>query len=189
MADRHVVRNRRLVMDATGKSPVFFGPCMFHFKKDEETFRRFALEKWNPKLLGFEAVGVDMESALYQGFKSIFKDLSRFICVRHQQRDETKIEKLLERKNQTAQKKKSKYEILKDLYDEWSVTYYEYGRAESLDADNFQAKLVSLDRKWKTTVPGFHEWFLKHRKVLFEESVIQSVRVNSMWKVCIIKMT
>ena len=156
---------------------------MFHFKKDEETFRRFVLEMCagNPKLIELKAVGVDMESAIYQGFKSIFKDLSRFICVRHlQQRDETKIEKLLKRTNQTsAQKKKSKYEILKDLYGERSGTYYEYGLAESLDADDFQAKLASLEGKWKTTVPGFHEWFLKHRKVLFEESVIQSVRINS----------
>ena len=143
------------MVDATGKSPVFFGPCMFHFKKDEEAFRRFALEMCaeNPKLVGLKAVGVDMESAIYQGFKSIFKDLSRFILVRHlQQRDETKIEKLLERTNQTSEQKK-KYKILKDLYGERSSTYFEYGLAESLDADDFQAKLASLEGKWKTTVP------------------------------------
>ena len=143
------------MVDATGKSPVFFGPCMFHFKKDEEAFRRFALEMCaeNPKLVGLKAVGVDMESAIYQGFKSIFKDLSRFIFVRHlQQRDETKIEKLLERTNQTSEQKK-KYKILKDLYGERSSTYFEYGLAESLDADDFQAKLASLEGKWKTTVP------------------------------------
>ena len=128
---------------------------MFHFKKDEEAFRRFALEMCaeNPKLVGLKAVGVDMESAIYQGFKSIFKDLSRFIFVRHlQQRDETKIEKLLERTNQTSEQKK-KYKILKDLYGERSSTYFEYGLAESLDADYFQAKLASLEGKWKTTVP------------------------------------
>ena len=134
----------------------------------------------NPKLIELKAVGFDMKSAIYQGFKSIFKDLSQFICVHHlQQRDETKIEKLLMRTNQTAQKKKSKYKILKDLCVERSGTYHEYGLKESLDADDFQAKLASLERKWKTTVPGFHEWFLKHRKALFEESVTQSVRVNS----------
>ena len=102
MADRYDDRNRRLVVDATGKSPVFLGPCMFHFKRDEEAFRRFVLEKCteNPKLIGLKAVGVDMESIIYQGFKSILKDLSRFICVCHlQQRDETKIEKLLQRTN------------------------------------------------------------------------------------------
>ena len=80
-----------------------------------------------------------MESAIYQGFKSNFKDLSRFICVRHlQQRDETKIEMLLKRTNQkSGQKKKSKHKILKDLYGERSGTYYDYGLAELLDADDF----------------------------------------------------
>ena len=68
---------------------------------------------------------------------------------------------------------------MKDLCGERSGTYYEHGLPESLDGDDFQAKLASLVGKWKTTVPGFHEWFLNHRKVLFEESVVQSVHVNS----------
>ena len=68
---------------------------------------------------------------------------------------------------------------MKDLCGERSGTYYEHGLPESLDGDDFQAKLASLVGKWKTTVPGFHEWFLSHRKVLFEESVVQSVHVNS----------
>ena len=78
MAYRYGDLNRRLVVDATVKSPVLFGPCMFHFKKDEEAFRRFMLEKCteNPKLVGLKAVGVDMESIIYQGFKNILKDLS-----------------------------------------------------------------------------------------------------------------
>ena len=47
---------------------------------------------------------------------------------------------------------------MKDLYGERSGTYYEYGLAESLVAEYFQAKLAFLERKWKITVPGFHEW-------------------------------
>ena len=88
---------------------------MFHFKKDEEAFRRFAVEVCvgNPKLIELKLVGVDMESAIYQEFKSTFKDLPRFICVRYlQKRDETKIERLLERTNQTAQNKKSKNKVI-----------------------------------------------------------------------------
>ena len=70
-------RNRRLVVERTGKSPVFFGPCMFHFKKDKDPLRRFALEicAGNPKLIELKAIGVDMVSAIYQGLKSNFKDL------------------------------------------------------------------------------------------------------------------
>ena len=92
---------------------------MFHFKTYDKAFRRFALElcAGNPKLIELKAVDVDMESAVYQWFKSNFKDTSQVLCVRHlQQCDETKIEKILEKTNQTsAQKIKWKYEIFKDL--------------------------------------------------------------------------
>ena len=58
---------------------------------------------------------------------------------------------------------------MKDLYCERSGSYHEYGLAQSSDVENFQAKLASLEKTWKTTAPGFHEWFLKHQKVHFEE--------------------
>ena len=50
---------------------------MFHFKKDKDPLRRFALEMCagNPKLIELKAIGIDMVSAIYQGFKSNFKDL------------------------------------------------------------------------------------------------------------------
>ena len=154
-----------------------------HFKTDGKAITRFALEMYagSPKVIELKAAGVEMESANYQGFKSNFQDLSRFVCVSHlQQRDERNIEKLLERTNKTsALKKKSKYEILKALFDEEIGTCYEYALAESLDADDFQAELASLEEKWKTTIPGVHEWFLKNQKVYLEESMIQSVRVSS----------
>ena len=46
-------RNRRLVSTRSGDHPVHLGPVMFHFSKDEETFRRFCLElvAANPALL------------------------------------------------------------------------------------------------------------------------------------------
>ena len=83
MADRYVYRNRRLVVKPMGKSPVFLGPCMSHFKTDGEAITRFALEMYagNPKVIELKAAGVEMESANYQGFKSNFQDLSRFVCV------------------------------------------------------------------------------------------------------------
>ena len=104
--------------------------------------------------------------------------MPRCICVRHlQQRDERKIEKLLERTNKISpQKKKSKYKISKDLYGEQSGTYYEYGLAESLDADNFQAKFFRRKVENSST---WISWFLKHQKVFLEESMIQSVCISS----------
>ena len=37
-------------------------------------------------------------------------------------------------------------------------------------------KLESLFNKWEKLYPGFHNWFVKKRKELFEDSVIQSAR-------------
>ena len=77
LAVRYVVPQPTLSGGNNGKSPVFFGPCMFHFKKDKDPLRRFALEMCagNPKLIELKAIGVDMVSAIYQGFKNNFKDL------------------------------------------------------------------------------------------------------------------
>ena len=176
-------RNKRLLKESSGHSPVFFGPCMLHFKKNDEAFSRFAMEMrvGNPGLLNLKAVGVDMESAIFNGFKVHFEKLSRLICVRHlQQRDEIKIESLLAKTRQSAaEKKHSKQEILKDMYGERQGTYYEYGLAESFDEDDFKAKLLSLREKWEAFVPGFYDWFQKNRSVLFVENVIQSARENA----------
>lgn len=173
-------RNKRLVRESSGAAPVFLGPCMFHFKKDEEAFSRFALEMriGNSALKELKAIGVDMESAIFNGFKIHNSGLSRLVCVRHlKKRDEEKIGKLLAKTNQTAaQKKHSKAEILNDMYGQRSGTAYEYGLAESLDCDDFTAKLLSLQDKWESLVPGFYSWFITNRKVLFIESVIQSAR-------------
>ena len=55
-----------------GKNPIFVGPMMLHFTKDEGAFGRFALEilAADPKLIELKNLGVDMVSAIYQGFKN-----------------------------------------------------------------------------------------------------------------------
>ena len=55
-----------------GKNPIFVGLMMLHFTKDEGAFGRFALEilAADPKLIELKNLGVDMVSAIYQGFKN-----------------------------------------------------------------------------------------------------------------------
>ena len=44
-------RNKRLVNNVWGENPNFLAPSLFHFTKDEQTFRRFAVELLaNPRL-------------------------------------------------------------------------------------------------------------------------------------------
>ena len=64
-------RNKRLLNSGRRKHPVFLGPMIIHFAKDENTFMRFALEilASNSKLKEMKRIGVDMESAIYNGFK------------------------------------------------------------------------------------------------------------------------
>ena len=74
---------------------------MFHFKKVEETFGSW--NACNPALKELKTIGVDMEIAIFTGFKIQNPGLSRHICVRHlKKRDEGKIAKLLIKTNQTA---------------------------------------------------------------------------------------
>ena len=58
---------------------------MFHFTKYEGAFGPFALEllATDPKLTELKNIGVDMESAIYQGFKNFIPSINRLLCVRH----------------------------------------------------------------------------------------------------------
>ena len=64
---------------------MFLGPYMFHFPKGEKIFSRFASEIriGNSGLDDLKILGVDMESAMYNGFKCHNKEPSRLVCIRH----------------------------------------------------------------------------------------------------------
>ena len=59
------------------------------------------------------------------------------------------------------------------------TNFYEYGIVEAIDPDNFIAKLDSLEDRWESFCPGFHQWFIRDRKSLFLERAIHSARLNS----------
>ena len=52
----------------------------------------------------------------------------------------------------------------------------EFGLAESFDEDDFNEKLTGLKPRWEKLCPGFHKWFITHRKKDFIESVIRTAR-------------
>ena len=122
-----------------------------------------------------------MESALYNGFKAQFPDIGRLLCVRHlSQRDETKLTKLTTQLKQSESKgKHARSEILKDIYGNQNGPVLEVGLCESSDVDEFDAKVASLKGRWDSLCAGFHDWFIKKRRQLFIDSVIQSSRENT----------
>ena len=91
---------------------------MFHFTKDEEVFSRFASEIriGNSELDDLKILGVDMDSAIYNGFKCHNQELSRLVCVRHlKKRDEGKMLRLQKTNQSSAPKSDSKAEVLNDI--------------------------------------------------------------------------
>ena len=78
-------RNKRLVNTIEGGTPVHLGPIMLHFTKDEKTFGRFRLEilSANPNLKNISFIGVDLESVIFTGLKTMIPRLRRLICIRH----------------------------------------------------------------------------------------------------------
>ena len=173
-------KNKRLINNLTGNHPVFLGPLLFHFTKDESTFNRFVLEMMamDLRVSQLKKIGIDMDDAIYNGIKSIIPNVEHLYCVRHlQARDDKKISDLLAKTNATeATKKQTKSRILKDIYGECNGSTLKLGLAEAKDRDEFSTVLQSLEEKWNSLCPGFFEWFQKNRKVKFESSVICSAR-------------
>ena len=155
---------------------------MLHFRKDDATFSRFALE-WlspNPNLRTLKGIGVDLESTIFNGFKKMILNLNRLICVQHlTKRDEKELNELLTKTGRnTADRTCSSREIIKDIYGEKDGNVYEYSIAEALDEDDFNVKLQSLKDRWESLCPGFFDWFKKTRVSQFLESLIQTARIG-----------
>ena len=137
------------------------------FRKDEDTFMRFAIEVFasNAGMSKLKYVGVDMVSAIFNGFKRVFSDLNRLSCVHHVgKRDDKKLDKL------PVEKTKAKSEILKDIYGEHNGASYNFSLAESFDNEDFEVKLFSLKDKWNSLCPGFQTWFNRKCQSIFCES-------------------
>ena len=173
-------RSKRLINPKTKSHPVFLGPMLFHFTKNKETFLRFALELFtsDPGMSNLKHIGVDMESAIFNGFKTVFPSLESLLCVRHlSQRDAKKIDKLLvSAKGNQRENARAKAELLKDIYGAHNGASYDFGLAETFDSEDFNMKLLSLESKWKSLCPGFFSWFQRKRQEQFCSSVIQSAR-------------
>ena len=177
------LRNHRLLSTRTGKHPILLGPCMLHFRKSEENFRRFCGEllSASPSLQNLKKVGTDMESAIFGGFQSMLPNLSNLVCVRHiEDRDNKAIDGLLAKSGlKDEQKTRNKRSILNNLYGTCIGALDEPGLAEAENEDDLEMKLNSLKPSWEKLCPGFFKWFISNRKKLFSESVIKSARVGT----------
>ena len=110
--------------------------------------------------------------------KAVFTNLQCLRSVKHiGDRDKIKLGKLLSTlKADHAQKATIKSEIIADIYGKNNGSVYELGLAEAVDSNDFDAKLLSLERRWDSMCPGFFSWFRRQRRDYVCTSVIQSAR-------------
>ena len=83
-----------LINHRNGKHPEFPDPSFWHFKKDRETYRRFAgeLAIAKPELLKIKKVGHDLDKAIAKGMTDIFEEAQNVWCTQHmKERDAQKL--------------------------------------------------------------------------------------------------
>ena len=80
-------RNLLLERKSTGKPPIFVGPVLLHYKKDEHTFKDFLnkLKSLRPRWQDIISVGTDGEKALINALQGCLPKASErsLRCFRH----------------------------------------------------------------------------------------------------------
>ena len=63
--------NKRIVNPEIGNNPIFLGPTLFHFTKNDKTFSRLALEllDTDPELINLKTIGANIEEAITKDSK------------------------------------------------------------------------------------------------------------------------
>ena len=129
----------------TGKSPVFIGPTMIHYRKTFHTYVFFAatLVGLRPELQGLRAFGTDGEKSLVDAFSHGFSYAIRLTCFNHCKQN---VKRKLQEMNypETAIK-----EILDDLFDVRQSDTFCEGLVDSVSEQDFGDKLMHLDKRWK----------------------------------------
>ena len=66
--------NKRIVNPETGNNPIFLGPTLSHFTKNDKTFSRLALEllDTDPELINLKTIGANIEEAITKDSKEKF---------------------------------------------------------------------------------------------------------------------
>ena len=94
-------QNRRLVNDKL-EHPWLFRSILFHMKKTSETFSRLCIDLFasEAEISKVPILGIDLEKALFQGFKVIIPTMQSLLCVKHMSvRPSDKLESTVSKRN------------------------------------------------------------------------------------------
>ena len=147
----------------TGKPPVFLGPLLVHQSKTEQTYRYLgsAMKRFNPHTGQLKAFGTDGERALSNAFREEFPEADHHRCFIHLRKNiEMKMSSL-------GILGKDQNEFLCDIFGKSVAATSYHGIVDSDDADDFYAKLCSLEKVWNdrereitNQEPAFYDWFV-----------------------------
>ena len=160
------------LVDCNGKHPQFPGPSQWQFRRNEDSFIRFAGEMIIecPELIGIKKIGHDLDSATANGLNWIFVNATHLWCTRHLQDADTRKLKALGANHNTTDR------FMADIYGSQVNTLETQGLADAEDPHDLKIKLDSLQEIWDDLVPGFYNFFVHYRIKLFESCLVLSAR-------------
>ncbi|XP_065060451.1 uncharacterized protein LOC135687737 [Rhopilema esculentum] len=160
------------LINEKGGHPMFPGPYMWHFRKGQDSYRRFALEMTfqNPNLFEIKKIGHDLDNAVAFGLKDVLRRADNLYCTQHLQKaDERHLREM-------GANKRTIERIMADIYGSQHGCVEELGLADASDDEDFGVKLTSLKSVWDELLPNFHLWFVKNRSEKFKGNLLMSAR-------------
>ena len=163
----------------TGKHPVFLGPLLVHQSKTEQTYRYLgsAMKRFNPHTVQLKAFGTDGERALSNALREEFPEADHHRCFIHLRKNiEMKMSSL-------GILGRDQNEFLCDIFGKSVAATSYHGIVDSNDADDFYAKLCSLEKVWNdrergitNQEPTFYDWFVGNVSDTIITSMLKPLR-------------
>ena len=172
-------RHLLLISQRSGKSPVFLGPMLVHYRKDFRTFLYFASTVVGlcPQLERLQAFGTDGETALIEAMAHEFGFATHLLCAIHLRRN---IKQQLHDLNFPVEHRRK---VLDEIFGGRRGSVYLEGLIDAKSAEDLDLKLAALKPEWDQReceqsgcVARFHNWFLAHKAEDFKSSAIHPVR-------------
>ena len=181
-------RNLKLVVEKTGKHPVFIGPLFIHQRKDWKTYNKFFRtivaecpdRDTENAVQNMVAIGMDGEKALFDGCKRVFTNSNILHCFIHFQRN---IERQLLTRSHLSRDKVDEiiYSIMGRQYDD----AYTEGLVDASFTLEYDLNLTDLCKEWDLMEADikeedrFIQWFKTYESDVMRDHMLRCVRTEA----------
>ena len=162
----------------SGKSPVYIGPTMIHYRKTFHTYFFFAstLIGLHQELQGLRAFGTDGEKSLVDASSHEFRYTIHLKCFIH-------VRQNIKRKLQELQYSQTVMtEVLNDIFGCKQGDTFAEGLVDSSSEEDYDKKLQGLEERWNHFEEahhiegGIYDWFVKHKASIVKGTMLKNVR-------------